>query len=57
MEQYSKDGTLLHVYDSLMEAERVTGIHSGNISNVCKGRAKTANGFIWKYKYETGNKN
>lgn len=57
VEQYSKDGTLLHVYDSLMEAERATGTNSGNISSVCNGRAKTANGFIWKYKYETGNKN
>ena len=55
VEQYTKDGALLNVFDSLMEAERITGTPSGNISRVCKGKGKSANGFIWKYQYETNN--
>lgn len=54
--QYKLDGTLVAIFDSLMEAERLTGTPSGNISRVCKGGRKSANGFIWKYHYETNNK-
>jgi hypothetical protein len=50
--QYSKDGTFIAQYPSLMEASRQTGVNFGNISHCCKGHYKTSGGFIWKYKEE-----
>lgn len=52
--QYSLDGVLINIFNSIMDAARQTGTHSGNISSACKGRQLTANGFKWKY-YETNN--
>ena len=42
------------VYDSILEAERQTGVNQGNISNCCRGRNKSAgklNGkkLVWMY--------
>lgn len=48
--QYSKTGEFIAEYPSTREAERQTGISSGNICNCCKGKQKSAGGFIWKYK-------
>ena len=42
-------GELLATFPSLMEAERVTGIYHGNISQCCNGKYKSAGGYIWKY--------
>ena len=39
-------------YPSLIEAERQTGIKSGNICKCCKGKLKTSGGFKWLYKDE-----
>lgn len=36
-------------FSSTMDAERKTGINSGNISNCCLGRQKHAGGYSWKY--------
>lgn len=36
-------------YNSISEAERKTNIHFQSISNNCKGKLKTAGGYIWKY--------
>ena len=47
--QYDKSGNFLRKYISLIEAERATGIRNGNISSVCKGKRKTAGGYVWKY--------
>lgn len=46
------------VYDSIMDAERDTGIANGSISAVCKNkpRYKTAGGYHWRY-YEEHNDN
>ncbi len=46
---YDLSGTLIATYDSIIEAERQTGIKNPNISKVCKGLRKTAGNFIWKY--------
>ena len=48
--QYSKDGELIAEYPSTKEAERHTGCNQGNICKCCKGKLKSAGGFIWKYK-------
>lgn len=37
------------VYGSILEAERLTGIHNGNICFCCKGRLKKAGGYHWQY--------
>ena len=41
---------VIKVWDSLSEVERQLNISASNISNVCKGKRKTAGGFIWKMK-------
>ena len=40
---------LLATFPSLMEAGRVTGINQGDISSCCRGKLKSAGGYIWKY--------
>ena len=49
--QYDKDGNYIADYESASEAERATGIRSGNISKCCLGRKcyKSAGGYIWKF--------
>lgn len=37
------------VFDSIMDAERKTGIDNGSISKACKGKYKTAGKYHWKY--------
>lgn len=48
--QYNKNGDKIKQYKSTVDAQKETGIRSCNISQVCNGKAKTAGGFIWKYK-------
>lgn len=47
--QYSKDKKLINSFNSIAEAERITGIAHANIVANCKGRRKSAGGFIWSY--------
>ena len=47
--QNSLDGEAIKVWPSTSEIQRQLGFRSGNISNCCKGRQKTAYGFVWKY--------
>lgn len=37
------------VYDSILQASEETGIHKGNIVQVCKGKRKSCGGFTWEY--------
>lgn len=54
--QYSKSGQLIQIYDSITQAAKATGQKSSsNISQVCKGKAATAGGFIWRYYEESYN--
>ena len=48
--QFSKDGTLVKEWQSAMEAQRQLGISCSGICKCCKGKSKSAGGFIWKYK-------
>lgn len=50
VEQFSMDGVYITEFSSTIEAEIQTGIWHNNISKACKGKAKSAGGFIWKYK-------
>ena len=42
-----KDGVSIRTFSSILEAERITGIHNGNIASVCRGERKTAGGYEW----------
>ena len=44
-----KTGELLDKFPSTNEAERVTGIYHSSISKCCKGKLKSAGGYIWRY--------
>ena len=45
-----KTGNLVAHYGSIAEANRALGKEgTGNISAVCRGRGRTAYGYIWKY--------
>ena len=50
VKQFKKDGVFIKEYPSMMEVERQTGYINSYISNCCKGRRKSAYGYIWKYK-------
>lgn len=45
-----KTGELVAHYNSIAEANRAVGKPgTGNISAVCRGRGRTAYGYVWKY--------
>lgn len=48
--QFTKEGEFVAEYSSAKEARRQTGISDTTIGLVCKGKGKTAGGFVWKYK-------
>lgn len=47
--QYDKHMNVIAIWTSSKEVEKLTGINAGNISKACKGKRKTAGGFVWKY--------
>lgn len=49
IEQYNKNGKLLSIWTSVIEAQRQLKIKDSNIIAVCNGKRKTAGGYIWKY--------
>ena len=46
--QYSLDGLLVKEYYGIKEAARQMGCSTASITQVFRGKAKTAKGFIWK---------
>ena len=48
--QFTKSGEFIKEWPSFCEAERELGIAKSNICNCCKGKIKSAGGFIWMYK-------
>ncbi len=50
--QYDKNMNFIASYDSIQEAALINNIDNGDIGKVCKGRRKTAGGYIWRYKEE-----
>lgn len=47
--QYTNDGVPIKVWDSATQVEIELGINQSSISKCCKGRRKTAGGYIWRY--------
>jgi hypothetical protein len=48
--QYTLNGEFIEEFSSYMDAERKTGIRSGNISLAARGKRHTAGGYIWRDK-------
>lgn len=53
--QYTLDGKLIKVWQSTMEVKRQLGFSHGHISDVARGKRKTAYGYVWKYIEESNN--
>ena len=47
--QYTKDGEFIKEWTSAKEASRVLGINPSHITQCCKGKLKSAGGFVWTY--------
>lgn len=47
--QYDINGNFIKEWESIIEVERQLKIRNSHISECCKGKCKTAGGFIWKY--------
>nr|DAF72285.1 MAG TPA: intron associated endonuclease [Caudoviricetes sp.] len=53
VEKYTKDGKFVARFNSVKEAVESVGKNSTSaISRACKGKTKTAYGFIWRYAHE-----
>lgn len=59
--QYTREGKLIAVFNSMKEASCITGVNHGDICSCCKGQKgcggvskRTAGGYIWKYIDENG---
>ena len=48
--QFTKDGSLIAEHESCKAAARASGVRDDHIISCCKGRNKSAGGYIWKYK-------
>ena len=50
--QLTTSGELVAHFPSSMEAFRSTGINPSHIQECCRGKRRTAGGFVWSYKEE-----
>jgi len=51
--QYDKKNNELNIFLSIKDASDKTGVLSPNICSCCRGKTKSAGGFVWKYKQTT----
>lgn len=49
VKQLDLNGKLLHIYPSQTEAARKTGSKRDGISDCCRGKHKSHNGYLWEY--------
>lgn len=47
--QLEKNGTKLNEYSSVTDASNKTGVNCSHIGECCKGKRKTAGGYVWKW--------
>lgn len=47
--QYDKNGNLLGIYNSIIEASKITNSNATHISLCAKGKQKTCNDYVWRY--------
>lgn len=50
--QYTKDDVFVREWESLTKASNETNTLISSITSCCRGKFKTANGYIWRYKNE-----
>jgi predicted DNA-binding protein YlxM (UPF0122 family) len=50
--QYDKDMNFIREWDSISMVTKKLGIGGNSITSCCKGKYKSAGGYIWKYKEE-----
>lgn len=50
--QYDLNGKLINEWESIADAERITGIKTTAICNNLKNYSKSSGGYVWKYKNE-----
>lgn len=50
--QYDLNNVFIKKWDSITDASKKTNINYYSISNNCRGKQKSAGGFIWKFKEE-----
>lgn len=48
--QYDKNNNYITEYSTIIEAVQKLNLKSNHISECCRGKYKTAHGYIWKYK-------
>ena len=48
--QFSKDGTFIQEWDSVLDAERGTGTRESGIRQCCYGKYRQSNGFMWRFR-------
>jgi len=53
IEQYDLQGNYIKCFDKMEDVIAETTFPRSSVTQCCNGRAKTANGFIWKYKEES----
>lgn len=53
--QYDIDMNVVQIHSGIKDAMRNTGINRNCIREVCRGRRKTAGGYIWRYHKEVLN--
>jgi len=49
VKQYDLNGNYINSYEYILDAKKVLNIDNSSISAVCRGKRKTAGGYIWKY--------
>lgn len=49
VDMLDKDMNVIETFQSMTIASKSTGIHIVAISNCCRGKVKTAGGYIWRY--------
>lgn len=52
VDMFTVYGEFIKSFQSQKEAEVNTGIHQGSISGCCRGKNKTAGGYVWQYAIE-----
>lgn len=50
IQQYTMDGTFVKEYDTITQASKESGANASKISDVARGKRKSAGGYVWKYK-------
>ena len=53
IQQFTLDNKYVETFESISLAEKITGIHKGNIAKVVRGESKSAGGYIWRKYYDT----